>query len=1123
MECITNSEPEPMTEENQKLKTSDSAENFQHFIYELFEKNGILNDLRAYLRGHIVDVLKSTQTGEPPTCQKYFMQRLDLANQALNILIAEYLLRYEFSYSLSVFISEIPLANMVFGLAKALMMKGDSNQTDLWFSDSDVWSILNYLGIKCDSVHASNIVEKYSSKDNPLLLCMLKSLPFYCMQGGPREEENMSLASITSEKSSESTPDKHTKHEKGSRHEKCKHYTYCKACQSRMHRVKEMSAKKKKHLAKMFNQLKTVYETEVEMVKQEEEKKYKQVLAKFALQLQKRQAEMEEKFKQREEELEAAVQQKKKFLWGLAQALRDQHQNMAAAMCCVRGESERLTAKEDSLKTQLIEAENMIKNRGEEMRAQIANEIQILEKHLESMRQERAHIDREKSDLDKFKTLCDSKIRLINDDSQLEELKKEIAALKKSFTEHKVCLAEKSIMTELESGGKMNNQEVGMKSDSEERVGRTPNQVVNDLKKQKNVNFNQSQYETSYQDNRRSQSTDGVEERDARRDARRDAIFVLQDENDRLKRFARQQEQHIDELNIQTARLQAELESTRVMRNRPRTAPALSANYEDYQPPRLNTSISATYSRFARPLAAGEHSVINVPHNTRRADSRRYLIQQWRALRLTSPTNVSREPHTQTHRPAANSISVSHSVDTEPMRETADDTNYYTDRPDPEERAVQLTPQVISQGSKARCKSPKSMLKEAKLKLRNKVERSLASKKSSQIKREKSPNSVLREAKLRLKKLEIEAEAVEKSYLDFRKKQTMKEEVISSYAHVENNGCDDVTLDVNIPNNDSGNLRNCKIDLDKFLNKYEKRFNIADFKNTSPNSRAKVIPESYVEFDKNNKNDTSYLETPLAEFRKLYSQNTPPSRLGQTKAKPTTGEVRSKNKNNQVTEDCKEEAKKKVVPINNAKELKILKNNISKIYNLQEPSQAEATEEVNSDPNKSEDKNMLRIEIESVTETNNLKLKESDPQDMFLVVQSPAETVNISISDLDEEISPRMTVLVSPKVKNEDREEKLHNTTSHNRAEDLEEPEKLNANDFDTIFQIERDVEEPKALEQQCESQPLLESGSDRDKVEDYVDDFSADVDNYNSRSDDGIVSPVSHVKTSEDENFWDS
>ena len=110
--------------DNDDIKDAESSEKFEKFIHELFEQNGILNDLRAYLRGHIVNVLKNAETGlilifillivlffkkkkplidfiitylkslgNPPNCQKHFTQRLELTYQALNILIAEYLLR----------------------------------------------------------------------------------------------------------------------------------------------------------------------------------------------------------------------------------------------------------------------------------------------------------------------------------------------------------------------------------------------------------------------------------------------------------------------------------------------------------------------------------------------------------------------------------------------------------------------------------------------------------------------------------------------------------------------------------------------------------------------------------------------------------------------------------------------------------------------------------------------------------------------------------------------------------------------------------------------------------------------------------------------------------------------
>lgn len=42
---------------------SNSSENFQKFMYDLFEKNGILNNLRAHLRSHIINVLKSATNG----------------------------------------------------------------------------------------------------------------------------------------------------------------------------------------------------------------------------------------------------------------------------------------------------------------------------------------------------------------------------------------------------------------------------------------------------------------------------------------------------------------------------------------------------------------------------------------------------------------------------------------------------------------------------------------------------------------------------------------------------------------------------------------------------------------------------------------------------------------------------------------------------------------------------------------------------------------------------------------------------------------------------------------------------------------------------------------------------
>lgn len=51
---------EEQKEKIEYIEENDDSIKFQKFIYELFEKNGVLNDLRAHLRGHIIAVLKAT-------------------------------------------------------------------------------------------------------------------------------------------------------------------------------------------------------------------------------------------------------------------------------------------------------------------------------------------------------------------------------------------------------------------------------------------------------------------------------------------------------------------------------------------------------------------------------------------------------------------------------------------------------------------------------------------------------------------------------------------------------------------------------------------------------------------------------------------------------------------------------------------------------------------------------------------------------------------------------------------------------------------------------------------------------------------------------------------------------
>lgn len=53
-----------------------------------------------------------------------------------------------FNYSLSVFVSEMPLSNMAFDFAQSLLQLNPKDDvSNLTFKDTDIWTVLNFLGI----------------------------------------------------------------------------------------------------------------------------------------------------------------------------------------------------------------------------------------------------------------------------------------------------------------------------------------------------------------------------------------------------------------------------------------------------------------------------------------------------------------------------------------------------------------------------------------------------------------------------------------------------------------------------------------------------------------------------------------------------------------------------------------------------------------------------------------------------------------------------------------------------------------------------------------------------------------------------------------------------------------
>lgn len=351
--------------------------------------------------------------------------------------------------------------------------------------------------------------------------------------------------------------------------------------------------------------------------------------------------------------------------------------------------------------------------------------------------------------------------------------------------------------------------------------------------------------------------------------------------------------------------------------------------------------------------------------------------------------------------------------------------------------------------------------------------------------------------------------------------------------------------------------------------------------------RINPIPNEYSTQPKK----TDYLETPLTEFRKYYHTNerihSPRPKSPQTVQEPETTNI-TKGTRKEIIRLAKNDK---------IKELELLKHNIGKIYNMPEQaivetpptnesnnevnewkeSKNDSTNEQNSIDNESNvDRNLLRVEVESVTEVNDFK--PTDSQGMLLIVESSVDNNNdAEISDIEMEkdkISTEMTIIISPKSSPKHvlsdnsniRDEPMSDRSDTSKTprngsvsgslktsrkvsikssikstikpaiNDKKSPRTLpssgnsrnetdNMTTDDVLSMYHSDNALPSARTKLNKSKRVLDNTSELEQNEDpdYPDDFSADVDNYNSRSEYDNNSPISQPKTSEDENFWDS
>ena len=147
-----------------------------------FENRGLLDELRAQLRHQMVNALRNTSLG--PGNSKHSNKVISPKIQAINLLLAEFLLQHEHHYTLSVFTSEVPLLRTMpeFTLSGTQISGGSSTTTPgeaaPRFHHRDVKDILETFGLPLESDIGNRIYKQYQENidGTALLTCILQNV-----------------------------------------------------------------------------------------------------------------------------------------------------------------------------------------------------------------------------------------------------------------------------------------------------------------------------------------------------------------------------------------------------------------------------------------------------------------------------------------------------------------------------------------------------------------------------------------------------------------------------------------------------------------------------------------------------------------------------------------------------------------------------------------------------------------------------------------------------------------------------------------------------------------------------------------------------------------------------------
>lgn len=154
--------------------TSLSYQDFQETLTSWLHDNGVLTELRLQLRFKLLNLLKNKMIGRDVYKKK--PQCTSLYNQAVNLIVAEYLLQKKCYYSLSIFNTEAPFTSV---LPECSVSFNEMKQNRLcnYFSKENILQILDLIGLSKANPHYDKLLGiYYNSQENKSILCSLITL-----------------------------------------------------------------------------------------------------------------------------------------------------------------------------------------------------------------------------------------------------------------------------------------------------------------------------------------------------------------------------------------------------------------------------------------------------------------------------------------------------------------------------------------------------------------------------------------------------------------------------------------------------------------------------------------------------------------------------------------------------------------------------------------------------------------------------------------------------------------------------------------------------------------------------------------------------------------------------------